>query len=233
METLFYIIRFLHIIGGFVALFVFWIPIVTKKGGQLHLISGWIYVSGMIVVAISAFYMGIYRIFLDTTSSTDVISFSWFLIFISILSSASAYYGIRVLKFKKRKGRHTHLLDIGYPMLLLGSGIGISCYGFSQSSQLLTWFPMVGISLGIIQLLYWFKKPTRKMHWWFEHFSGMLACCISTITAFTVFGAPRLLNIDSINILLWFLPTIIITPIIIGLGIYYERKFNKPKKIGL
>jgi len=71
------------------------------------------------------------------------------------------------------------------------------------------------------------------MHWWFEHFSSMLACCISTITAFTVFGAPRLLNIDSVNILLWFLPTIIITPLIISLGIYYERKFNKPKKIGL
>ncbi|HZH61288.1 MAG TPA: hypothetical protein VEY70_17330 [Metabacillus sp.] len=126
----------------------------TKKGGKLHLFSGWVYVYGMIVVAISAFYMGGYRIFLDTTASTEVISFSWFLIFIGILSSASAYYGIRVLKFKKRKERHTHPLDIGYPMLLLGSGIGINCYGFGQSSQLLTWFPIVGISLGIIQLLY-------------------------------------------------------------------------------
>ncbi len=231
METLFNILRFLHIIGGFVALFVFWIPIVTKKGGKLHHFFGWVYVYGMIVVAVSAFYMGFYRIFIDLTSSKELISFSWFLIFISILSSASAYYGIRVLKFKRRKNRHTHPLDVGYPLLLLLSGIGICIYGFINSSSLLTWFPIIGVSLGIVQLLYWIKKPTRKMHWWFEHFSGMLACCISTITAFTVFGAPRLLNIDSVNMILWFLPTIIITPLIVGLAIYYRRKFNKSQYI--
>ncbi|WP_319005470.1 DUF2306 domain-containing protein [Metabacillus litoralis] len=58
MEFIFNSLRVLHIIGGFVALFVFWVPIITKKGGKLHTRFGWLYIYGMIVVAISAFYMG-------------------------------------------------------------------------------------------------------------------------------------------------------------------------------
>lgn len=231
MELLFNILRVLHILGGFVALFVFWVPIFTKKGGKLHHLFGWIYVYGMIVVAISAFYMGFFRIFIDPLATDEVISFSWFLIFISILSSASAYYGLRVLRFKNRKKSHTNPLDLAYPGLLLTSGIGISIYGFVQHIPLLSWFPILGIVLGITHLFYWLQKPKRKMHWWFEHFAGMLACCISTLTAFIVFGAPRLLNVESVSIILWFLPTIVITPLIIGLGIYYNRKFNKPKNL--
>ncbi|UOK58443.1 DUF2306 domain-containing protein [Bacillus sp. OVS6] len=63
---LFQFFKILHIIGGFIALFVFWVPIVTKKGGKAHRVTGWVYTGGMIVVAISAFYMGAYRIFLTS-----------------------------------------------------------------------------------------------------------------------------------------------------------------------
>ncbi|MFC0270539.1 DUF2306 domain-containing protein [Metabacillus herbersteinensis] len=230
MEFLFNILKIVHIFGGFLALFVFWIPIVTKKGGRVHRISGWLYVGGMVTVAISAFYMGIYRIFLDPSTSSEDVSFSWFLIFIAILSSAAAYYGIRVLRFKKRKTRHRHALDLGYPLLLVFSGICMSVYGFLSDFPLLLWFPIVGILLGISQLFYWIQAPKKKMHWWFEHLAGMLACCISTITAFTVFGAPRLLGLESVSIIIWFLPTILITPLIIGLSIYYSKKFSGSNK---
>ncbi|MFD1738191.1 DUF2306 domain-containing protein [Bacillus salitolerans] len=228
MELVFQFFKIIHIIGGFVALFTFWIPVVTKKGGKIHNRAGWIYVYGMIIVAISAFFMGAYRI-LNGESSSEQVSFSWFLLFIAILSSSAAYYGLRVLKFKKRKVRHTHPVDLGFPLVLLFSGIGISIYGVTQNFPLLIWFPIVGILLGIVQLKYWLQKPSKKMHWWYEHFSGMLGCSISTITAFTVFGAPRLLHIESVSIWLWFIPTIIITPMIIGFGIYYDRKFSGKK----
>ncbi|OKL35634.1 DUF2306 domain-containing protein [Domibacillus mangrovi] len=222
-------IKILHIIGGFTALFTFWLPVVTKKGGRLHRLFGWVYVGGMTMVALSAFYMGIYRL-LDPSSSVEMFSFSLFLLFISILSSSTVYYGIRVLRFKGRKGIHKNVLDIGFPILLLTSAICISVYGFIQEFVLLSWFPLLGVFLGATQLTYWLQKPKKNMHWWFEHFSGMLGCSIATITAFTVFGAPRLLNIEAVSIVLWFLPTIIVTPVIIGLAIYYTKKFNGKKK---
>lgn len=224
---IFDLFRWLHIAGGFVALFVFWIPIVTKKGGKVHHVVGWIYVWSMAIVAISAFYMGAYRIFFDEIADADRIAFSWFLIFISILSSASAWYGIRVLKFKKRQEGHKRIVDLGYSALLFLSGIGMSIYGITLGSPLLTYFPIVGISLGAMQLAYWLRPAQKKMHWLFEHFSGMLACCISTVTAFMVFGAPRLLNIESVSVWLWFAPTILLTPVIIGFSIYYGKKYSK------
>ncbi|MFD1020427.1 DUF2306 domain-containing protein [Thalassobacillus hwangdonensis] len=229
MTIIFDVVRILHIIGGFTALLTFWIPIVTKKGGSIHVKAGWTYVWGMIIVAASAFYMGLYRL-ADPNSSQELISFSLFLIFIAILSSSTAYYGIRVLRFKKRNRPHRNLMDLSFPFLLLSSAIGMSMYGSIQDFPLLIWFPLVGVFLAGTQLNYWLRSTKRKVHWWFEHLAGMLGCSIATITAFTVFGAPRLLQIESVSMLLWFLPTIVLTPVIIGMSMYYDRKFNKKGK---
>ncbi|WNS81571.1 DUF2306 domain-containing protein [Domibacillus sp. DTU_2020_1001157_1_SI_ALB_TIR_016] len=222
--SFFDLILMLHIFGGFAALFTFWIPLVTKKGGKAHRRSGWLYTSGMIAVAVSAVYLSTVRL-IDPASSQETVSFSLFLLFIAVLSSSTAYYGIRVLRFKDRKGIHKQAVDLGFPVLLLFSSIGMSIYGFSQHVPLLSWFPVLGLFLSATQLGYWLRPPSQKKHWWFEHFGGMLSCSIATITAFTVFGAPRLLDIEKVSMLLWFIPTLLLTPVIIGLSIYYRKKF--------
>lgn len=224
---LFSLIKYAHIIAGFAALLVFWIPVVTKKGGKAHLRVGWIYVAAMGVVAVSALYMGIWRIFFDPQRTADSTAFAWFLIFISILSSATAWHGLRVLRYKKRVSAHRQFADLFVSGLLLFSGIAISAYGFTIDFPLLGWFPLIGIVLGATQLLYWLRPPKERMHWWFEHLGGMLGCCVATVTAFTVFGAPRLLEIDSVSVLLWFMPAIIMVPLIIGFSIYYRKKFSR------
>ncbi|QQE73183.1 DUF2306 domain-containing protein [Brevibacillus composti] len=223
----FAIFRILHILAGFLALLVFWIPIVTKKGGKAHVRVGWVYVAAMATVAVSALYMGVWRIGFDPDRTADSVAFAWFLNYISLLSSATAWYGLRVLRFKKRVAAHRHPVDLLFPGLLFVSSLAIGGYGAVISFPLLTWFPLVGIFLGGTQLFYWLRPPANKMHWWFEHLSGMMGCCIATITAFTVFGAPRLLQLESVNPLLWFLPTIFIVPVIVGMSIYYRKKFFK------
>ncbi|TFE00767.1 DUF2306 domain-containing protein [Jeotgalibacillus sp. R-1-5s-1] len=222
---MFDVVKVLHIIGGFFALFTFLIPVVTRKGGKVHRLAGWVYTAGMGIVAISAFYMGAARL-VDPESSPELISFSVFLLFIAVLSSSTAWYGLRVLKFKKRLVVHRHAVDLGFSFALLLSAAATSIYGFMIGSSLLSWFPVVGIALAFVQLNYWLRKPDERMHWWYEHLGGMLGCSISTITAFTVFGAPRLLNIESVSLLLWFLPTILLTPVIIGMTVYYKKKFS-------
>lgn len=222
----FTLFKLLHIIAGFTALLVFWIPIVTKKGGKVHKRIGWVYVTAMGVVAVSALFIGIWRIGFDPEQTAESVAFAWFLIFVAILSSATAWYGIRVLRYKNRKARHRQLADLLFPALMLLSGIAISLYGASIGFPLITWFPLIGIILGATQLLYWLRPPAQKMHWWFEHIGGMLGCCIATITAFTVFGAPRLLNVQSVHPLIWFMPAIVLVPVIIGYSAYYRKKFN-------
>ncbi|WP_426450741.1 DUF2306 domain-containing protein [Paenibacillus sp. S-38] len=227
MAWLFDVFRWLHIAGGFLALFTFWIPLVTVKGGKIHNRSGWFYVYCMSFVSLSALYMGTYRI-LDPSSDERLLSFSWFLIFISILSSASAWYGLRVLRVKSRRAPHRGAFDLGFSLLLLLSGIAISIYGFSIGFPLLQYFPLIGILLGAQQLYYWVSVPKTRKHWILEHISAMIGCCIATITAFTVFGAPRLLGVSSVSIFLWFLPTIVMVPLTIAFSRHYRKKYNPP-----
>ncbi|MBO8171973.1 MAG: DUF2306 domain-containing protein [Bacillaceae bacterium] len=223
---IFEISRYLHIVSGFIALLIFWIPVVTRKGGKIHNRAGWLYVIAMYLVALSALYMAIWRIFFNPGVDQTFRAFSIFLIFIAILSASTAWYGIRVLRFKNRKHRHTHPVDLGFSLALLLSGIMVSIYGFIISFPLLAYFPIVGIFLGVSQLKYWISVPYKKVHWIYEHLASMLGCSIATITAFTVFGAPRLLGVSTVHMLVWFLPTILLTPVIIGFSIYYRRKFE-------
>src|SRR5690625_857342 len=223
MDVLFIILRVLHIIGGFVALFVFWIPLVTKKGGKIHKQIGWIFVWAMGIVSISALYMGVYRVLFDVHADAERISFSLFLIFIAVLSGATAWYGLRVLRFKLRKAIHWHFIDLFVSLLLFLSGLAIGLYGFVIKSPLISYFPLLGLFLGVIQLIYWLRKPMERMHWLYEHLSGMIACSISTVTAFTVFGAPRLMGIQTNHLFLWLMPTMILVPFIIGYQLYYKK----------
>jgi uncharacterized membrane protein len=219
--------RIIHIVAGFTALFIFWIPIVTKKGGKIHIRTGWVYTVAMSIVAISALFMGVWRIFVDPAADDERKAFSLFLIFIAILSAASAWYGIRVLRTKKRTSAHRNMLDLLFSVLLFAGGIVISIYGFAVRMPLIAWFPFVGIFLGFTQLRYWLRPPQTKMSWFFEHMTSMMGCCIATITAFTVFGAPRLLHLESTSPLIWFLPTIVMVPIISGYVYYYQKKFSQ------
>jgi uncharacterized membrane protein len=230
MQLSFDFFRWVHIVSGFLALLVFWIPIVTKKGGRAHLRVGWVYVWAMASVSVSAFYMAIYRLTWDAGPDPDAIPFSWFLVFIAILSSATAWYGIRVLRFKKRKESHRHPIDLLFPSLLFMSGVGICIYGWVIGFPLLQYFPLLGLFLGGSQLVYWLTTPKNRSHWAVEHIVGMLSCCIATVTAFTVFGAPRLLQIEAVSLIVWFLPTIVLVPLIIGFSNMYRRKLDGPSK---
>ena len=229
MDILFVWARWLHIVCGFAALLVFWIPIAARKGGKLHNRVGWAYVAAMGIVSVTALFMGVYRIAWNAGPDPDAIPFSWFLIFISVLSSSTAWYGVRVLRHKRRKAAHRQPIDLLFPSLLFVSGIAICIYGWTLGFPLLQYFPLLGLFLGGSQLAYWLKAPTQPSHWIVEHLVGMLSCCISTVTAFLVFGLPRLIGIDAVSLIVWFLPTIVIVPLII----YFSGKYQKkPAGIG-
>lgn len=217
----------IHIFAGFLALVLFWIPIVTKKGGKVHNRVGWIYVIAMGIVALTAFQLSYIRLFIDAGRTLEEDAFSYFLVFVGILSSATAWHGMRVLRFKKRNTIHRNPIDLGVSFLLFSSGIGTSIFGFMNDIPLVSYFPIIGIALGGLQLYYWLTSPNERMHWIYEHLGSMIGCSIATITAFTVFGAPQLLNIESVNLIIWFLPTILLVPLIIGFSRYYKQKYNR------
>ncbi|WP_281888527.1 DUF2306 domain-containing protein [Paenibacillus sp. YYML68] len=227
LAMLFQVLLKLHVVAGFTALLVFWIPMVTKKGGKVHSRVGWVYVVAMGLVAVTAVYLGAWRIWLDPEQTDETVAFAYFLLFIAVLSWASCWFGLRVLRFKQRKVLHKQAIDVLTSLALLLGGIATSIYGFKVGIPLLQWFPVIGIVIGAQQVYYWLTPPRTKLHWWFEHLGSMLGCCIATITAFTVFGAPRLLQLEEVPLIVWFIPTILLTPVIVGYNIYYRLKFRQ------
>jgi uncharacterized membrane protein len=228
METLFEFMRLLHILAGFIALIMFWIPLITQNGSKLHRNSGWIFTFAMLGVAISAMTLAIIRIAGWKESTSVQIEFAWFLMLIAWLSGSAAWHGLVVLQAKwwKQFPRRLNAITIFFASVLALGGVGVMIYGWMGENSLLQWFPVVAISLSVMQLNMLRKRTRTQLKVWRigEHISGMVGCGIATITAFTVFAFPRLLGWESAPLWMWLLPIVILNPVIF----FAIRKHARP-----
>src|SRR4030095_7268449 len=191
---------YLHIAGGTTALFSMLIPLFTRKGGLTHRRAGWVFVSGMTIVSITAFLLAgtLWR----TDPTRQGREAGAFLFFVAILTATGVSAGVRVLRMKERTAAHRHPWDVGLPALLTASSVAAALYGLGTGHQLFTAFSIVGLLAGGGQLAYWLKPPSHPMHWWFEHMSSMLGSCIAATTAFLVVNAHRL-GLETFSLLVW------------------------------
>ncbi len=180
-----------HSLCGALALLTLLIPLFSKKGGKLHVKSGWVYVYAMAVVGLSAYVITPWRAFIDSNRTPQSISFSIFLFFVATLTLTSIWFGLTVLKVKRRTSPSYQLKHIGPPVVLGVLGATVMMLGAYQGNMLLILFPLIGIVVSVDQIKYWTKSPKEKMHWWYAHMDGMFGACIATITAFLVTAVPR------------------------------------------
>jgi uncharacterized membrane protein len=179
-----------HIICGAVALCVFMIPLLSKKGGKLHIKMGWLYTYAMVFVGLSAFIITPWRAFFDEARTTSSVGSSAFLFFISAFTLSALWSGLRVLKFKKRESANTELAQVAPPIGLIVLGIATQILGYFLQYPLLIIFPFLSHFVAKDQLKYWLSSPKEKMHWWYFHMNGMFTACIATVTAFLVTAIP-------------------------------------------
>ncbi len=212
--------------GPSTSLLVFAVPMLTPKGGTVHRRVGWVFVGAMGTAAVTAAAMTL-AVLADPTSSPGRRASAWFLLFISVMSANSSWFGLRVLRFKRHGGAHRSPADLGAIAVLLGAAVATSAYGFGQGAALLAWFPLLGVFLGLSQLAYWRRAPALQQQWWLEHMGGMFTACIGTITAFLVAGMPRFATLDVPPLALWLAPTVTLVPLLIGWQAYYRRRFTQ------
>jgi uncharacterized membrane protein len=218
---------FIHVMAGFVALIFLWMPLIFIKGGRNHRLTGWIFTYSMFAISGTSVHLALYRIWFEGNLTTAEFSFYLFLMFIAVLSFATAMYGLRVLKFKKHAGKHHSWIDWVIPIILLISAVSVSTYGFMLGDPLLAWFPMIGVFLSISHMVYWWRQPDYNRRWAIEHLTGMLSCGISTVTAFVVFGAPSIFALNQASVWLWLAPTIVLVPLIVYFSVKERGKYEK------
>ncbi len=212
-----------HVAAGAVALLVFWVPLVTKKGGRTHRRVGWVYVAAAGTLAVTGFLLSIQLV---TSRSPLRWRAGIFLAYVSVLAGASAQLGARALRTKGRAGASEAAIDLVPPLLLVAGGFALAALGVHRSMILYVLFAGLGVVLGLSQLRFWLTPPAHERAWFLAHMTGMGTSCITTVTAFVVVNARRF-GMRTFDLALWAGPIAVLA---VGLTIwrrYYARRFTR------
>ncbi len=232
-----------HVVAGFTALVLFWIPAITRKGGRLHVRSGWLYVAAMTLVVITAMLLAlgsfvaplaVRGITSPTASQLELVpmfrNFATFLLYLALVTFSSGWHGLRVLRSKRDPAELRTPFNYAIHAACIIASVVVVILGIAQKSIIL----LVLSPIGFIDGFAFFKLVRRpspdRMYWWFEHFGAMIGTGIAAHTAFLVFGASRLwpqLHADGpIGVIPWIAPTVIGIVAAAWLDRYYRRRFG-------
>ncbi|WP_282935559.1 DUF2306 domain-containing protein [Paenibacillus sp. RC67] len=123
---------------------------------------------------------------------------------------------------KKRKGLHTASGEIYHAcyVVILLSSICMAIMHWSESAYLF----YIAIFSYALALYGYTAKKSQRAGWLSRHIGGMLGSYIGIITAVLVVNGHHIPGLNQLPVLvIWLLPTIIGTPIIIMVGRKYKR----------
>lgn len=245
MASLFQALRWVHIAAGSIALILFWIPAIARKGGKTHIRAGWFYVACMSVVVVTAFAMSglaftiplairqVTRA-LSSTQLSDFLrsqrTFAIFLAYLAGVTLASGWQGIWAIETKRQPKTMRTPFSLALNAAVLLGGLIVLGLGIKYRSGPLIGLSPIGPLIGAGNLRYLLRGPQSRMHWWYEHLGSMIGTGIAGYTAFLVFGGSRLFPSvarSQLYTVFWILPSLIGVPVIFATVAYYQRKFNE------
>ncbi len=235
---------YLHIVIGTVALILFWIPAIAKKGSKTHIVSGKYYTWSMYVIAVSGLLMCVLA-YLDPVAIrrppadasperiARIIEYSrlmaTFLFMLSLLVLVSIKHSILVLKVKSDRAQLKHWTHSSLIYALGIVGLNVTIQGATEEQSLLIIFGILSLisSMGTIHYIH--KSKLRQREWMIEHLSNMIGSGIGVYTAFFAVGGRHLmaeLLPGQLQLIPWIAPGIIGTLLIFKLKTKYEQKYK-------
>jgi uncharacterized membrane protein len=215
---------FIHIIVGSMALLLFWVPFLTKKGSLNHRKFGRHYANVMYAVAASGALMALMVIYaplvikhqmVNENTNTELLALNvrifWsFLLYLSLLTFVNVRHGILVVKHKTQHAnmrQWSHLFSIG---LLLVSGIMLFSFGIIYSNTLHIVFGVLGAVLALRNGHFCLSKSVSTNRWLVEHLSAFIGSGIAAYTAFLAFGGRNMFaGLDQWQLFFWITPGVI------------------------
>jgi hypothetical protein len=235
---------YFHIALGSIALLLYWLPIVTRKGSALHIKAGkWFYAimlvlsgSGMLMCSI-ALYDPI-AIYVAGKNMTEAqvdkmlhwrIPVSQFLLLLSLLTWVTVRHAVAVLRVKHNNAALRAWPYQGPNLMLLLLAIYVGWQGITVGITLLIIFAAVSLLSAISICFYVYKKDLQPRQWIIEHFSSMIGAGIAVYTAFFAAGGRRIVAQwlpEHWQLVTWLAAPALGTLAILTLKGYYQRKFN-------
>jgi uncharacterized membrane protein len=217
MNVLIQTLHWTHIAFGFLAFFVAPIALASAKGGPTHRRWGKVYFRSMVVVAVTALILSLYRP-------------NYFLAMVSVFSFYLAFRGYRALSRKPQlSNRWPKSIDYAAMAFAFAGSAALVTLSVVKPSPV--WvvlgpvamtFGVFGIILSILDLREMMFPPKDRLHWWYAHMVGMIASYIAAVSAFSVnnFGfLPVLVR--------WLWPSVVGVPAIFVWVGHYRKRFGK------
>ncbi|WP_417657740.1 hypothetical protein [Pseudidiomarina aestuarii] len=242
MFTLHQSLFWLHIVFGTMALILFWVPVLTKKGGLNHRRFGRYYSWVMYTVSYSAIIMALMVLvnpeavkpgMLTNAKNPEQVllfvrNFWALLLFLGVLVLTGIRYGNLVMACKADREplRTWHHLAL-HMSLLVGSLWLLYIYFFNQGIILHLIFGCLGAVSVVQTFRYVFAKEITLAQLWRQHMEAMVGTGIGAYTAFLTFGTRRLFSeMGDWQWVFWILPGIVGATAITLLSKQYETKFK-------
>lgn len=187
----------MHIVAGSSALAAGTIALCSKKGGKAHRWSGWV------------FYVSILFVMLSSTA-TELYHNRRFLLIVGLFSFYLNFTGVEALQ--RRTARY---LDWAMAILhcILGLGFLVELV-FKGNFMVLPWAAGLALTWFAVEDIYHYRyKQQGDLG---KHIGRMMGAYISVVTAVLV------VNIESAPVWLWFLPTVLMVPLLI----YFLRRYR-------
>lgn len=224
----------LHILGGAVALFLFWVPMLSRKGGVLHRRSGRWYYWAMMVVAFSALVLSSVimfdpvatkeRIFSEPEAEAEFVTgarlFALFLAQLAVMLYSNLHFGTWVLKVRANRQQLRRLRHLWQLPVLLVLALSSGILGLQQGAVLLIIFAPLGIFTVVTSLHYVYTAVIPARGWQAAHVRNIIPSGIAAYTAFFVVGASSWFGDSSWRLIPWVAPTVLGSLAIV----YYSRQ---------
>ena len=238
----------MHIAAGSIALILFWIPAIARKGGRTHVRAGWFYVGCMSVVVVTAFALSglAFTIPVAIRQVTRPLSpaelsdflrsqrvFATFLAYLAGVTLASGWQGVWTIETKRQPKTMRTPFSLALNVAVLVGGLTVFVLGIKYRSGPLIGLSPIGPLVAAGNLRYLLRGPQSRMQWWYEHLGSMIGTGIAGYTAFLVFGGSRLFPSvarSQLYTIFWVLPSVIGVFAIIVTISYYQRKFNHTRR---
>lgn len=236
-----------HVVVGAMALLIFWVPLIVRKGSLDHRRFGRWFASLMYAVAGTGLLMSLLDLYqplamhvtglsLDTeagaAAAAELRGWAWFLFSLSVLVLTTTRHGWLVVQHKQDRSALRSPVHLGLCSLLVLVGVLLLWQAMLRSEVLMAVFGGFEVFLGLSYLHYIFKPSLAPKEWWTEHLGALIGSGIGAYTAFLVFGGNTLFqsifggSFSTVSIVLWIMPGLIGGVAIAWLTRYYRRRFG-------
>lgn len=234
-----------HIAIGAIALVLFWLPIIGKKGTPFHKKVGSYFVWSMTTIGITGIILTT-MILIDPLAIRDpqgtfdiekanrVANYSrnnaYYLMMLSFLVLCTTWQSVLALVAKKDNSKMKRPFHLFCIAMLMITGLYVGILGITKGYLLFKIFSVLSLFLSISCLRYIYKKEIKNGEWVLEHVGNIVGSGIAAYTAFFVFGGSSMLKNylpADWGFVLWILPGVIGTII----SRRYENTVRKQYKI--